>query len=105
MVWAYKTLSDEHEQLLDNRARKTSLELEDVVQTEFTVSRRDRRVVGLLLREVELPPAVLVTLVRRGGGLFVPDGNTRVKAGDLLVLMTTREHESELESWISSRPA
>ena len=105
MVWAYKTLSDEHQQLLDNVARTTSPGLEDVVQTEFAVSRRDRRVAGLLLREVELPPEVLVTLVRRGGGLFVPDGNTRVKAGDLLVLMTTREHESELESWISSGPA
>jgi CIC family chloride channel protein len=105
MVWAYKTLSDEHQQLLDNVARTTSPGLEDVVQTEFAVSRRDRRVAGLLLREVELPPEVLVTLVRRRGSLFVPDGNTRVKAGDLLVLMTTREHESELESWILSGPA
>jgi len=105
MVWAYKTLSDEHQQLLDNLVRETSPELKDVVQTEYAVSRRDHRLVGLLLREVELPPEVLVTLVRRGGSLFVPDGNTRVKAGDRLVLMTTREHESELESWISSGPA
>jgi Trk K+ transport system NAD-binding subunit len=48
---------------------------------------------------------VLVTLVRREGRLFVPQGKTRVRAGDVLLLMTTSEHESELRDWISEGSA
>jgi Trk K+ transport system NAD-binding subunit len=48
---------------------------------------------------------VLVTLIRREGRLFVPQGKTRLRAGDVLVLMTTSEHAGELESWISAGSA
>ncbi len=105
MVWAYKTLSDEHQQLLEAVRGKRPGELEDVIQMDFEVGRGDRRLVNLLLRDIRLPPEVLVTLIRREGRLSVPQGKTRVRAGDVLVLMTTSEHQSELESWISEGSA
>jgi CIC family chloride channel protein len=105
MVWAYKTVSDEHQQLLDTARGKRPGELEDVMQIDVEVGRDDRRLANLLLRDIRLPPEVLVTLVRREGRLFVPQGKTRVRAGDVLLLMTTSEHESELVSWISEGSA
>jgi CIC family chloride channel protein len=105
MVWAYKTVSDEHQQLLDTVRGKRPGELEDVIQIDVGVGRNDRRLANLLLRDIRLPPEVLVTLVRREGRLFVPQGKTRVRAGDVLLLMTTSEHESELRDWISEGSA
>jgi CIC family chloride channel protein len=105
MVWAYKTVSDEHQQLLDTVRGKRPGELEDVIQIDVGVGRNERRLANLLLRDIRLPPEVLVTLVRREGRLFVPQGKTRVRAGDVLLLMTTSEHESELRDWISEGSA
>ena len=105
MIWAYKTVSDEHQHLLDTVRGKRSGELEDVLHIDVEVGRDDRRLANMQLRDIRLPPEVLVTLVRREGRLFVPQGKTRVRAGDLLVLMTTSEHENELKDWISEGSA
>ena len=41
---------------------------------------------GRLVRDLDLPPDTLLALVRREGRNFAPDGNTRLQAGDVLVL-------------------
>ncbi|WP_346669043.1 potassium/proton antiporter [uncultured Subdoligranulum sp.] len=41
---------------------------------------------GCTLREAALPPELLVTMIVRGKETIVPDGATRLQAGDLLVL-------------------
>ena len=42
--------------------------------------------VGRHVRNLDLPPDTLLALVRRDGRNFAPDGNTRLQAGDVLVL-------------------
>lgn len=53
---------------------------------------------GCTLREAALPPELLVTMIVRGEDTIVPDGDTRLQAGDLLVLAARsfedREHIS-----------
>ncbi len=105
MIWAYKTVSDEHQQLLDTVRGMRRKELKDVLQIEVEVGRDDRRLADLQLRDIRLPPEVLVTLVRREGRLFAPQRKARVRAGDVLVLLTTSEHESEVKDWISEGSA
>jgi Trk K+ transport system NAD-binding subunit len=39
---------------------------------------------GARLRDVSLPPGVLVTAIRRGGDVLAPAGNTVICAGDRL---------------------
>lgn len=41
---------------------------------------------GARLKEIPLPPGVLVLSVRRGTQLLVPHGHTRVELGDRLAL-------------------
>lgn len=49
---------------------------------------------GKLLREIVTPPDFLVSLIiRRGEGVLVPSGSTRILAGDLLVI-AAREFEN-----------
>jgi CIC family chloride channel protein len=99
MLWAYKTLSDEHDQLLEKGGGPARLSTEGVVQIDFEVPPEDRRLIGRRLKAVTLPPDSIITLIRRGDRIFVPHGGTRVEAGDILYLLTTREHEAELKSW------
>lgn len=53
---------------------------------------------GCTLREAALPPELLVTMIVRGENTIVPDGDTCLQAGDLLVLAARafedREHIS-----------
>lgn len=42
--------------------------------------------VGRFVRDLDLPPDTLLALVQREGRSFAPDGNTRLQAGDVLVL-------------------
>lgn len=41
---------------------------------------------GKLIKEITLPPDSLLIVLRRGAELLVPKGNTRLEAGDILVL-------------------
>ena len=102
MLWAYKTLSDEHDQFLERSGGMPArLAEEGVVQVEFEVRPEDKRLVGRRLKAVTLPPDCIITLIRRGDRVFVPHGGTRVEPGDILYLLTTREHQAELRSWMS----
>lgn len=46
---------------------------------------------GVTLAEAKLPPGVLVTLIRRGGGFIPPGGSTRIESGDGLLVIGTPE--------------
>ncbi|HUF33280.1 MAG TPA: potassium/proton antiporter [Acidimicrobiales bacterium] len=60
----------------------------DVVELEITSS---CGVAGRTLREVPLPGTARVAAVLRDDGVRVPDGNTRLAPGDLLIVVTASD--------------
>jgi trk system potassium uptake protein TrkA len=46
---------------------------------------------GKPLRELELPPACLLVMVKRGGTTSIPDGRTRLQVGDAVTLAGDRQ--------------
>jgi CIC family chloride channel protein len=53
---------------------------------------------GRLLKEVPLPGGVTIVSVRRGRDVVVPDGNTRLRAGDMLTVFARHGlHEQLIE--------
>jgi len=54
--------------------------------------------VGTFVSEVGLPTGAVVSLVVRGEHAEVPDANTRIRAGDRLLIVTTEEARSAAEA-------
>ncbi|TVQ28126.1 MAG: Trk system potassium transporter TrkA [Spirochaetaceae bacterium] len=52
--------------------------------------------IGVPLREANLPPNSLIMAITRNGSDIIPTGNDSVIAGDTVVLMTSVNHESAL---------
>ena len=48
-------------------------------------------VTGRSLVEIKLPTGALIVLIRRGDATFVPRGNTRIDAGDTLLVLAERD--------------
>jgi trk system potassium uptake protein TrkA len=44
---------------------------------------------GIPLAQLGIPKGVLVALVGRGKNVFVPDGSTRLKSGDHIILFAS----------------
>lgn len=60
----------------------------DLLQVEVP---RSSRLVGVYVDELRLPPSAAVTLVTRNGRGFVPEPDTRIRAGDTLLVVATAE--------------
>jgi Trk K+ transport system NAD-binding subunit len=52
---------------------------------------------------VRVPEHALIALLRRGDRVVVPRGFTTIESGDILTLITTRQHEDELRDWVADR--
>jgi trk system potassium uptake protein len=50
-------------------------------------------VVGKKVWEIDLPKEVLIGYILRGEGSMIPRGDTRILAGDLLVLFSSDKQE------------
>jgi len=50
-------------------------------------------VVNMQLRDVELPKQVIIGCILRGDSSIVPRGDTRILAGDMLVVLSAAENE------------
>jgi potassium/hydrogen antiporter len=72
----------------------------DVDLVEVFVS-EDLGLVGKRLRDAPLPPATLVAAVVRGHRVLIPQGDTRVLAGDVLLLTAQRKGDAiaDLTRW------
>jgi potassium/hydrogen antiporter len=72
----------------------------DVDLVEVFVS-EDLGLVGKRLRDAPLPPATLVAAVVRGHRVLIPQGDTRVLAGDVLLLTAQRSGDAiaDLTRW------
>jgi len=102
LMWAFRELSEEHQRLL---ARTNALPADgrfDAVHVEHQVvpndAFSDRRI-----RDVTVPEHALIALLRRGERVVVPRGFTKIESGDVLTLITTRQHQRALRAWVEER--
>ena len=93
MMWAYKELSDEHQRLLDRTEAIPRERRGDSVHVEVQVTPEQTQICFHPIREIKVPEQALIALLRRGERVVVPRGFTKVEPGDVLTLITTREHE------------
>ncbi|MFQ5538512.1 MAG: chloride channel protein [Gemmatimonadota bacterium] len=102
MMWAFKELSDEHQRLMSRRAGVPYIaEGSGPVHVEIQVSPDDHEICFKQVRDIPIPPHILIALLRRGDRTVVPRGFTRVEPGDILTLITAREYRRELETWVA----
>jgi Trk K+ transport system NAD-binding subunit len=72
-----------------------ALRHEDLTIVEVKVARTSE-VVDQEIQRVRFPREVIVTAILRAGELIIPTGQTRIKAGDELIVVTKREQEQQL---------
>lgn len=101
MMWAYKELSEEHQRLVDRSGALPAEGRFESVHVELHVTPEHRGVCERSVRDIRVPEHALIALLRRGDRVVVPRGFTRVESGDLLTLITTRQHEQELRDWVA----
>jgi CIC family chloride channel protein len=101
MMWAYKELADEHQRLVERSDALPGDSRFESVHVELQVTPAHRGVCDRAVRDIEVPEHALIALLRRGDRVVVPRGFTRVESGDVLTLITTRQHEQELREWIA----
>jgi CIC family chloride channel protein len=103
LMWAYKELSQEHHRLLDRTGALPPDAHFDSVHLELQVPPGESDMRGRRVRDLPVPENALIALLRRGDRVVVPRGFTRIDSGDVLTLITTRQHEAELREWIAAR--
>jgi CBS domain-containing protein len=101
LLWAFKELSDEHQRLLERTGTEVTARDGESVQLEVQVQEGQADLCFQRVREIPLPKGTLIVLLRRGERALVPRGETRVEPGDVLVLLTTKDQEELVRSWIS----
>jgi cell volume regulation protein A len=57
----------------------------------------DSRLAGVSVRELRLPPNVVIALIIRGDESFSPDGHTLLRAGDELMIITPAKYRAAVE--------
>lgn len=102
MMWAYKELADEHSRLMERTEALPAHRRFESVNVEIQVRADQKGVCNRTVQEIAVPEHILIALLRRGERTVVPRGFTRVEAGDVLTLITTREYEAELREWVRS---
>lgn len=58
----------------------------------------DSGFVGTYVSELGLPPGAVVSLIQRADGVVVPDDNTRLRAGDQLMVVATEKCQAPTEA-------
>lgn len=101
MMWAYKELSEEHQRLVERSGAFPTESRFESVHMELQVTPAHKGVCDRAVRDIRVPAHALIALLRRGDRVVVPRGFTRVESGDVLTLLTTRQHEAELREWIA----
>lgn len=81
------------EQFIHNQARLHNLVDEDVLELRI---KQDSPLMGQRIRHINWPPGCVIASIRRGNKVIIPQGNTGLHAGDLLIVVIEPEHEPEL---------
>jgi len=70
------------------------------VRIEFEVLAADHEVLGHRLDGLAVPRGVRVVQLNRGLRAYLPDSGTRIRAGDVLVLLADLDQEPALRMWL-----
>jgi len=70
------------------------------VRIEFEVLSSDYEVLGHPLDALDVPRGVRVVQLNRGLRAYRPDSATRIRAGDVLVLLADLDQEPALRTWL-----
>lgn len=70
------------------------------VRIEFEVLASDHEVLGHRLDGLVVPRGVRVVQLNRGLKAYRPDSGTRIRAGDVLVLLADLDREPVLRTWL-----
>ena len=81
------------EQFIHSQARLHNLVDEDVLEVRI---KQESPLAGQRIRHIKWPPGCVVASIRRGHKVVIPQGNTGLRAGDLLIVVIEPEHEPEL---------
>jgi cell volume regulation protein A len=57
----------------------------------------DSKLAGVTVRELRLPPNVIIALIMRGEESFSPDGHTLLRVGDDLMVIAPADLRQEVE--------
>jgi voltage-gated potassium channel len=52
--------------------------------------------VGQYIRDLDISRQTLIVMIRRNGEMLIPQGDTRLKRGDVLLLHTKMTREKEI---------
>ncbi len=74
-VEQYQILKESKEYLLNEEIRLVRLEVKD-----------DHPWKGKKVRDLSIPPGMILAVVQRGGEIIIPNGDTQIRGGDSLVL-------------------
>lgn len=69
----------------------------NVEVVEATIS-QDSKIINKSLRDLQLPPDSIISLIVREGQVVIPTGQTSLAPGDEVVALTTVEKENELRN-------
>lgn len=70
----------------------------NIIMKEFKLN--NHRSVGLTLRQIKMPGDCLILMVSRKGRRIVPDGNTKLEKGDVIIIMGSHAFMDEIDSII-----
>lgn len=74
------------------------------VRIEFEVLASDHEVLGHRLDRLSVPRGVRVVQLNRGLRAYPPGSGTRIRAGDVLVVLADLDQETALRSWLADDP-
>lgn len=67
---------------------------------EFIVNEQ-ATITGQTLKEINFPDDVLISAIIRTGDLVTPHGDTKVKPGDILYILVSKQRKNELKSFLN----
>ena len=77
----------------ENLIKTLSIEDEKVIMSEVTVE-PEYECVNRKLKDIELPSNTIIgCIIRKSSDMIVPTGNTEIKSGDKLLIITSPEHQ------------
>ncbi len=92
-----------YESLLENLLRGLGVQKRSMKRTKIlleTVVQFGSQVEGKMLKEINVPEKCLIISIKRGEHDITPNGNTQVKAGDYLTVLTSLDYELDIRARI-----
>lgn len=88
MIETIESMSD-----LDEIKQQISVVAGKVIITELEIH-ADSRVTGKAISEIAIPMSVLITTIIRGEDVIIPQGSTKIEAGDRMLILSLPENQS-----------